>query len=97
MPVPTRLLDVAELLPTPEHQAEFLALALAEGDLEEIKHALGVIARTRGMTEVAREAGLGRESLYKALGENGNPEFGTILKLIAALGLQLSVTPRPAA
>lgn len=55
--------------------------------------ALGDIARAKGMTQVAREAGLGRESLYKALSPDGNPEFATIMKVVAALGLQLHAAP----
>jgi len=54
--------------------------------------ALGDIARAKGMTEIAREAGLGRESLYKALSPGGNPEFSTILKVVRALGLRLHAT-----
>jgi probable addiction module antidote protein len=54
---------------------------------------LGDIARAKGMTQIARDAGLGRESLYKALSAGGNPEFGTILKVISALGLQLHASP----
>ena len=55
--------------------------------------ALGDIARAKGMSQVARDAGLGRESLYKALSPTGNPEFATILKVVAALGMQLHATP----
>ena len=58
-----------------------------------IAYALGQVARARGMTEIAKEAGLSRESLYKALSVDGNPEFGTILKVMHALGLKLSVGP----
>jgi probable addiction module antidote protein len=58
-----------------------------------IAHALGIIARARGMTSVARDAGLTREGLYKDLSEEGNPSFGTILKVIRALGLQLHAKP----
>ena len=66
---------------------------MEDGDLAEINHALGVIARARGMTEVARASGLGRESLYKALREDSRPEFGTILRVMKALGLKLTVEP----
>ncbi|MGN6389242.1 MAG: addiction module antidote protein, partial [Burkholderiaceae bacterium] len=61
----------------------------AEGSPNEIAAGLGHVARARGMTQVARDAGLSRESLYKALSENGNPEFATILKVVRALGLKL--------
>ncbi|MCA1967958.1 MAG: putative addiction module antidote protein [Rhizobium sp.] len=59
----------------------------------EIRRALNTVARSLGMTAVAEEAGLGRESLYKALGDNGNPEFATVLKLMRAMGLKLSALP----
>ena len=93
MPTKTAPLDLADLLKTPEDQAEFLRVAMEDGDLAEINHALGVIARARGMTEVARASGLGRESLYKALREDSRPEFGTILRVMKALGLKLTVEP----
>lgn len=70
-----------------------MAAALEEGDAAEIRRALNTVARSLGMTTVAEEAGLGRESLYKALGENGNPEFLTVLKLMKAMGLKLSALP----
>lgn len=85
----TTLWDPAEHLETEEDMAMYLEAALEEGDPNLIAAALGDIARAKGMTQVAREAGLGRESLYKALSPAGNPAFGTILKVIAALGLQL--------
>ena len=67
----------------------YLEAALADGDPALIAAALGDIARAKGMSQVAREAGLGRESLYKALSPEGNPAFATIMKVIAALGLRL--------
>ena len=85
--------DPAEHLDTEEHMAAYLEAALEEGDPALIAAALGDIARAKGMTQVAREAGLGRESLYKALSPGGNPEFATIMKVIAALGLQLHAAP----
>jgi probable addiction module antidote protein len=91
MPLKTEPLNLADLLKTPEGQAEFLRVSMEEGDLAEINHALGIIARARGMTEVARASGLGRESLYKALREDSRPEFGTILRVMKALGLKLTV------
>ena len=93
MPLKTEPLNLADLLKTPEGQAEFLRVSMEEGDLAEINHALGIIARARGMTEVARASGLGRESLYKALREDSRPEFGTILRVMKALGLKLTVEP----
>lgn len=85
--------DAADYLSTPEARADYLAAALEEGDASEIRRALNTVARSLGMTSVAEAAGLGRESLYKALGENGNPEFATVLKLMKAMGLKLSALP----
>jgi probable addiction module antidote protein len=83
--------DVTEHLRTPEEMAAYLEACLEEanGDAAFIAKALGDIARARGMTQVAREAGLSRESLYKALSGERSPDFGTILKVIGALGLRL--------
>jgi probable addiction module antidote protein len=83
--------DVAEQLRTPEEMAAYLDAWLTEApdDAAGIARALGDIARARGMSQVARDAGLSRESLYKALSENGNPSFATILKVARALGLRL--------
>ncbi|MCX7200143.1 MAG: putative addiction module antidote protein [Proteobacteria bacterium] len=83
----------ADHLVTDEDMAAYLEAALGEGEPALVAAALGDIARAKGMTHVAREAGLGRESLYKALSPAGNPEFATILKVVAALGLQLHATP----
>lgn len=71
--------------------AAYLDAALEDGDPTLVVAVLGDIARAKGMTQIAREAGLGRESLYKALSTNGNPEFATILKVVRALGLQFHV------
>jgi len=91
----TTLWDPAEHLKTEEDMAAYLEAALEEGDANLVAAALGDIARAKGMTQVARDAGLGRESLYKALSPAGNPAFGTILKVVAALGLQLHASPAP--
>ena len=85
----TTLWDPAEHLKTEQDMAAYLEAALEEQDPALIAAALGDIARAKGMTQTARDAGLRRESLYKALSPTGNPEFATILKVIAALGLQL--------
>ena len=85
--------DPAEHLKTEEDMAAYLEVALEEGDAALVAAALGDIARAKGMTQVARDAGLGRESLYKALSAAGNPELGTVLKVVAALGLQLHAAP----
>lgn len=83
--------DVAEHLRTPEEIAAYLEASLeeAQGDAAFIAKTLGDIARAKGMTQVAREAGLSRESLYKALSGERSPDFDTILKVIGALGLRL--------
>ena len=81
--------DPAEHLETDEDMAAYLEAALEDGDPTLVAAALGDIARAKGMTQIAREAGLGRESLYKALSPEGNPEFATVLKVVRALGLRL--------
>ncbi len=81
--------DAAEHLETEEGMAAYLEAALEEGDASLVAAALGDIARAKGMTEIARQTGLGRESLYKALSPEGNPELATILKVIRSLGLSL--------
>lgn len=87
--------DAAEYLKTPEDMAQYLDACLEEdsGDGALVRAALNDIARAYGMTQIARDSGLGRESLYKALGANGNPEFTTIMKVIRALGLRLHAVP----
>ena len=90
--IQTRPWDAAEHLKTKEDMAAYLEAALEDGDPRLIAAALGDIARSKGMTQIARETGLGRESLYKALSTEGNPEFATVLKVIQALGLRLRVT-----
>jgi probable addiction module antidote protein len=72
--------------------AAYLEAVFEDGDPELIAHALGVVGRAKGMTEVARRTGLGRQNLYKALSPEGRPEFATILKVVQALGLKLTVT-----
>ncbi|HMB54766.1 MAG TPA: addiction module antidote protein [Thermoanaerobaculia bacterium] len=81
--------DAAEHLEDEEDMAAYLEAALEEGDASLVAAALGDIARAKGMTAIARETGLGRESLYKALSPDGNPEFATILKVVHSLGLRL--------
>jgi probable addiction module antidote protein len=89
----TTRFDAAEYLDTPELQAAYISAALETGDPAFVRDAIGLVARARGMSEIARAAGLNRESLYKALGETGNPEFGTMLGVLRALGLQLAARP----
>ncbi len=88
----TKSWDAAEHLKSDEEITAYLEAALEDGDPAPVAAALGDIARAKGMTEIAREAGLGRESLYKALSPGGNPEFATILKVVRALGLRLHAT-----
>ncbi len=90
----TRPWDPAEHLSDAEDMAAYLEAALEDGDPRVVAAALGDIARAKGMTQVARDTGLGRESLYKALSPDGNPELATLLKVIAALGLQLRAAPK---
>ena len=87
--------DVAAQLRTPEEMAAYLDAWLAEApdDVAGIARAIGDIAQAKGMSQVAREAGLSRESLYRALSEGGNPSFATILKVTRALGVRLHAEP----
>lgn len=86
----TTRFDAAEYLTTPEAQAEFITAALETGDAAYVRDAIGVVARARGMAEIAKAAGLNRESLYRALGSSGNPEFSTMLRVLDALGIALT-------
>ena len=96
MKTTTTLYDVAEYLRTPEDMAAYLEACIEEanGDAAFIAKALGDIARAQGMTQVARDSGLSRESLYKALSGESSPSFDTILKVVTALGLKLSASVR---
>ncbi len=89
--------DAADYLETPADIAAYLEAVFEDGDPALIAAALGDIARSRGMTAVAEATGLGRQNLYKALSATGRPEFATVLKVIRALGLALTVKPREAA
>ncbi len=71
--------------------AAYLEAAFGDGDPTLISHALGVVARAKGMTEIAQRTGLGRQSLYKALSTDGHPEFATVLNVVRALGLKLTI------
>lgn len=89
----TSAFDSAAYLDSPEAIEAYLEDALESNDPAIIAHALGVIARAKGMSQIAQDAGLSRESLYKALSGDGNPELATVLKVIKALGLKLTVAP----
>lgn len=89
--------DVAEHLRTPEEMAAYLDAWLDEApdDAAGIARALGDIARAKGMSQVAQDAGLSRESLYRALSAQGNPSFATVLKVAKALGIRLHASAAP--
>jgi probable addiction module antidote protein len=89
----TTRFDAAEYLGSEERQVAYVTVALETGDADFVRDVLGIVARARGMGEIAKSAGLNRESLYKALGENGNPEFATVMRVVRALGLTLSAHP----
>ena len=93
MKIELRPFDAARYLDSEEMIQLYLEEALEIGDPAFIAQALGTIARARGMSKVAKTSGLSRESLYKALGPNGNPEFATILRVIDSLGLRLPSHP----
>ena len=88
--------DPADVLTTPERCAYFLTDALETKDPAQIADALGVLARARGMREVAKKAGLNRESLYRILSTQGNPEIATVLRVLQVLGLDLVARPAKA-
>ena len=90
--IKTEPYDSADYLTTAEAISVYLEDIFETEDPELIAHALGTVARAKGMTEVARKTGLSRESLYKALSAEGNPEFATILKVLKALDLKITTT-----
>jgi probable addiction module antidote protein len=89
----TTRFDATDYLDTEERQVAYIATALESGDADFVRDALGLVARARGMGGIAKKAGLNRESLYRALGDTGNPEFGTVMRIVRALGLTLSAHP----
>lgn len=95
MALKTTAWDSADYLRTEEERAAYLAACMEEApeDAAFIAHALGVVARSRNMSELARDTGLTREGLYKSLSTTGNPSFGTILKVVHALGYRLTLEP----
>jgi probable addiction module antidote protein len=86
--------DVSEYLDDEQSIAEYLTAVMEEHDTQLLLAAIGDIAKARGMSTIASQAGLGRESLYKALNENAKPRFDTILKVLEALGVNITFTPR---
>ena len=85
--------DLAEQLKTEEDIAAYLTMVIDEGDMAELAHALGVAARARGMSDVAKASGITREALYKALRPDASPRFDTISRVCAALGVRLVAHP----
>ena len=94
--VETRPFDAASYLRTEEDILYYLEAAMEGNDPKHISSALGDVARSKGMSEIARKAGVGRQALYNALSENGNPTLETLVGVLNALGLQLTVQKRPA-
>jgi probable addiction module antidote protein len=92
-----QIFDVAEFLDDPEVVAHYLTEAVGTGDVREIASALGDVWRARGMTELAKTTGMSREHLYRALSQDGNPEFSTVFKALDALGMHLEVKAGSAA
>ena len=91
--VKTTRFDAADYLDTEERQAAYITAALETGDADFVRDALGIVARARGIAHIAEKADLNRESLYKALGEKGNPEFSTVMRVVRAMCLKLSAHP----
>ena len=85
--------DAADFLDDEETMAAYLSACLADGDEELLRAALNDVARAKGMTQLAKETGVTRDGLYKALAPGGNPSFATVRKVLAALGLRLDVVP----
>jgi len=91
-----QLFDAADYLDSPQAIADYLTEAFETGDNAFIAEAIGTVARAQGMSGVAREAGLSRENLYRALSADGHPEFATVLKVLDAMGIQLTAKPKAA-
>ncbi len=86
--------DAADYLETAEDIAEYLAASAEDGDPAALVAALGTVARARNMSQLARDVGMTREGLYKALSPGGNPSFGTVAKVAAVLGVDIALKPR---
>ncbi|WP_420209286.1 addiction module antidote protein [Candidatus Electronema sp. JC] len=98
MPRKTRIADLPEFdmarqLKSEEDIAAYVTMVIEDGDAAELAHALGIAAKARGMTEIAKATGLTREALYKALSPNAKPRFDTINRVCAALGVRLVAQP----
>ena len=89
--ITTKKWDAAEYLDSPEIIREYLKISFEEGNSEQLMMALGQVARSQGITEIARKTNLSRQNLYKALSEGGSPKFETVKKVIEALGCKLAI------
>lgn len=96
MPSKTTAYDVADYLTSDDRVAAYIELAMEEGDPKAIATALGNVARARGMTQLAKDTGLTREALYRALAPDGNPTLATLAAVLDAMGLRMRVEPKPA-
>ncbi len=90
----TKPYNASDYIDNPETAAAYLAIALEENGMDGFLRALGDVAKAKGMTHVANDIGTGRQSLYKSLSENGNPQFETIMKLLASFNLKFEVVPQ---
>ena len=91
MPTETFHFDIAEHLETDEDIREFLKETTKIGDTSDLIHALNIASKAKGMTEIAKQAGVSRASLYKSLSDDGNPRFETISKIVNALGCKIAI------
>jgi len=87
-----REFDIANYLDNKEITAEYLTQVLKDGDLDELLSAIGDVARAKGMTQIAKETGLGRESLYKSFASGSKPKFDTVVKVLDSLGIKLEAS-----
>lgn len=93
MTIPLVPFDMSAILDSEEAMTEYVRQVLEDGEMDEMLRAVGYIAKSRGMAQVAKDSGLGRESLYKALRPGAQPKFETISKVLKAIGFRLSVEP----
>lgn len=89
----TTIFDISEMLDDEEMIAEYLSAVIAENDTRLLLKAIGHIAKARGMSKIATDSGLGRESLYKALVENAQPRFDTVMKVLGAMNVKMNFSP----
>lgn len=96
MSIETTRWDIADFLDSDEAIAAYLEAVFDDGDADEMRAAIAHVARAKGVADLAKQAGMSRAGLYKALGEGGNPSFATVAALLKALGVRLAVLPRAA-